>query len=1097
MALATNDPTDIVTTVRILLEGSVKYSDQAAKYRAKGVDAATKSYAASMKERANVAKSLLQHQAALNGNDADVSRAAIQATVDAAKARMDNLTKIEKEESGLLHSWYEKARGESLGTDGTLNTQAFWSNLIGSIIEPGQITRENMYIPWFVQNLESRIASGDIADWRKMKAELGDETYGKLEHFWEVSEQAKQSMVAERATLEDLQNQARGLAQIDREKYRGDYDAALTKYNAVVTKAVKQVTADRTVEDLAEEATHLYDTTAYDMATARSAESYDAAMKLLAAMGGGASASGSSSLGNEKFDPDRWAPWRGELVMDPKFRKWAAERGFENLGEATLDSRGRTVAYIRGTDDMRAMREYGRALKNVTVSPQGLEAKAIALTTPTPYASVRTGTYTDETGETNRVVAVNRGGKQVVFDIDSNGRPIPLDSVGSLDVKWAGPLQAYEQTKDVTDDQEIARMVAEADTSGALSAAEAKVEPTSSSAAPTAQWLIQYGEVPKTQTDAAHQVIKIGKVDRTEPGKPAEWTYFVRKGNDWTQTPNQPAKYVQDPRSDDPMVLAPTATVKDAADVYKIVLNDAASATSGATPSVLLPSRADYDKAVAAGPAKAVDKVESKAADKAADKAPSVAATPAPPASTAPVATTAPSPSTSVVATTSATTPSGTPKWTKIDADATPRSQVVLGHDQGTQARSNKRYIQLPDGTTREVTDADTVQTLEAPDVEPVRTTLAERLLQNKARKFGTTAAIRAEGTRSESPENLEHTTRASKESEAAEDRAEAKTEAASNASYNAAKQAAADEEARNAEVQKSLRTVSGVAGPANVEKLKTAAELPVKQAEADLATHLDPVTGVKSEQVPFADAPSEARLKEARERLRAVQLLEVERETVLAEARAARKAAEDAGTKFQGGAYRKKLEELEVKIDGHEAVLDTSYDKEVKYITRPHGPTQSAAITPTPKPGSQPLNNTRPITPALMAPSVMGPKQQAAVAQQVAQPGTVTMGRGHELNKMVQPLAPRVVAPKVQALDATSAPAHTSTQPVTPQTLPGAILPSAAVPARQLAQMDEGEPAGFMAARERKRKLNELQLSPAVRAPAKKGTPVELTAPK
>lgn len=676
LARFSDDPTDIVNLIGKLTDVALKNDAEAAKERAKGNDQAIKAYTSAMDTRVKGASALTKYIADLGSNDARVRSAAIAGIANTTKAQIEAFTKIEKQESGNFHPWFERARGNALSSTGGVMGPSFWTGLVGGVIQDAEISRENINIPWFVNVVQSKIDHGEIGDWRKMREQLGADEYAKLERLWATAEEAKRSQATTLHDLESLQQQAEGFARANAGATDAQFQVARSTLEPLVTQSIQSITQGKSVEQLKNDAEHFYSASKVEKLEA-TADKYNAvAMDLLESLG----YAGKDGTSEGAFSVDRWAPWRGSLVNDPKFQTWARERGYNDLGRAQIDENGKVLSYVRGADDNKAIKAYGRALRLETLGAAGYDTEPVSLTTALPYASVRSGIITDLDGDEQTIVAVNRGGKQSLYTMTRDGAPVPLTDAADLgintnEIAWEGEPAAYAEIKDIKDDAQVARAYAAHLKDGSGTAGEAEAP------APTEDWTVSVGVFPDSDGKTTHEIYGV-----TNGKGPTQ--YFTRDlaNGKLVSTP---------PRSNAQFGLvahvAPTRVGEftGRGDVHATLAGRMAdtieAAVSSEDANTLFLDDAEY--------AKAAPKLEAKPEAKA-----------------------------------------GPAAWTVIETDKTPASETFIGSDYGTTARDGERRIRTQGGDVRTVGRGDTVTLLESePTYVKPRLNEEDRLVNRKA----------------------------------------------------------------------------------------------------------------------------------------------------------------------------------------------------------------------------------------------------------------------------------------------------------------------------------------------------------------------------
>lgn len=658
LARFSDDPTDIVNLIGKLTDVALKNDAEAAKERAKGNDQAIKAYTSAMDTRVKGASALTKYIADLGSNDARVRSAAIAGIANTTKAQIEAFTKIEKQESGNFHPWFERARGNALSSTGGVMGPSFWTGLVGGVIQDAEISRENINIPWFVNVVQSKIDHGEIGDWRKMREQLGEDEYAKLERLWATAEEAKRSQATTLHDLESLQQQAEGFARANAGATDAQFQVARSTLEPLVTQSIQSITQGKSVEQLKNDAEHFYSASKVEKLEA-TADKYNAvAMDLLESLG----YAGKDGTSEGAFSVDRWAPWRGSLVNDPKFQTWARERGYNDLGRAQIDENGKVLSYVRGADDNKAIKAYGRALRLETLDAAGYDTKPVSLTTALPYASVRSGTITDLDGEAQTIVAVNRGGKQSLYTMTRDGAPVPLTDAADLgintnEIAWDGEPTAYAEIKDIKDDAQVARAYAAHLKDGSGTAGEVEAP------APTEDWTVSFGTFKDSDGGLPHNIYAVsdgnsptkhfstdlvtGKLVPIEPRGDAKFAFTLHVA------PSRVAEFTGKDNAHATLAarLAEIDTSPDPAD-------DA---------DTLFMADEEYAKVAPKLEAKDEAKPEAKA---------------------------------------------GPAAWTVIETDKTPASETFIGSDYGTTARDGERRIRTQGGDVRTVGEKDTVAPL-------------------------------------------------------------------------------------------------------------------------------------------------------------------------------------------------------------------------------------------------------------------------------------------------------------------------------------------------------------------------------------------------
>lgn len=673
-AAFSDDPTDIVNLIGKLSDIALKNNAEASKERAKGNDQAIKAYTSAMDTRVKGASALTKYIADLGSNDARVRAAAISGIANTTKAQIEAFTKIEKQESGNFHPWFEKARGNALTADGGVRGPGFWTGLVGGVIQEAEISRDNINIPWFVNVVQSKIDHGEIGDWRKMKDKLGDDEYARLERLWATAEEAKRSQADTLHDLESLQQQAEGFSRSNAGATDASFKVARSTLEPLVAKSIQSITGGKSVDDLKNDATHFYDASKVEKLEATADKYNAAAMDLLDSLGY-TSKDGASTGG---FSVDRWAPWRGSLVNDPKFQTWARERGFTDLGRAQVDEDGKVLSYVRGADDNRAIKAYGRALRLETLDAAGYDVEPVAVQTKLPYASVRSGRVTDADGDGHTIIAVNRGGKQTLYTMAADGSPVPFGNDPRLganvdEVEWAGEPTAYEEIKGIKDDAAVARAYAAhlKDGSGDTAAVEAP--------APAADWTVTVGAYADSDR-TTHDIYGVSD------GK-SHTQWFTRNKATGAFEPTNPVPNAKlgPAMHVSPERVAEFAGKEDGHFALARLADEAVTAPPTEITQGLFLDDAEY--------AKAAPKVEPKTEVKA-----------------------------------------GPTGWTPIAADATPASETLIGTNYGTTARDGTQRVRVQGGDTYDVKEGDVVAPLKKePEYERNRLNAEDRAVNRKA----------------------------------------------------------------------------------------------------------------------------------------------------------------------------------------------------------------------------------------------------------------------------------------------------------------------------------------------------------------------------
>lgn len=675
-----DDQTDFVNFIGKLGELSLKYNAEASKERAKGNDQAIKAYTSAMDTKVKSVSALTKYIGQLRDSDAKTQVAAIRGIVDTAKAQMAAFTKLEQQESSDFHPWYETALGNAVTKGGTKLSPQFWEGLVGTVINEAEIHRDDINIPWFVRVLKGKIKKGEIGDWRQMKTELGEKEYAKLEELWAAAETAESSRIGSIQVNTDLVNKAESFARLNANANRAEFERAASELEPLVGASIQSISKGKSVEDLKDDAEHFYSTSKVEKMEAN-ADRYNAmAMDLLDSLGSTSKGAASGTA----FSVDRWAPWRGSLVNDPKFQTWARERGYNDLGRAQIDENGKVLSYVRGADDNKAIKAYGRALRFETLDAAGYDTEPVSLTTALPYASVRSGTTTDLDGDEQTVVAVNRGGKQSLYTMTRDGAPVPLTDAADLgintnEIAWDGEPTAYAEIKDIKDDAQVARAYAAHLKDGSGTAKEAEAP------APTEDWTVSFGTFKDSDGGLPHNIYAVsdgnsptkhfstdlvtGKLVPIEPRGDAKFAFTLHVA------PSRVAEFTGKDNAHATLAarLAEIDTSPDPAD-------DA---------DTLFMADEEY--------AKVAPKLEAKDEAKPEPKA-------------------------------------GPAAWTVIETDKTPASETFIGNDYGTTARDGERKVRVQGGDVRTVGRDDTVTLLESePTYVKPRLNEEDRLVNRKA----------------------------------------------------------------------------------------------------------------------------------------------------------------------------------------------------------------------------------------------------------------------------------------------------------------------------------------------------------------------------
>lgn len=436
-----DSPQDMLETLALLVDKYSKISTTNASAQNKAVVAANKAMIDRLKAQASLSKSLTDHIAKLNSDDATVKAAALSAIARQASTITATLSKLEAQESVEMHPWYEKAKAEAISAQGGLTGPAFWGNLIATVTKTGAVSQIGLNSTWLVQNLNSKIEKGEISDWRKQPG-ISAETKKELENLWFAADEAMTSRGLTKAAVTNLGNSvyasADGAASVSTEAVNQairDFGPAISRVNSLI---VGNVNAD----DIALEAKKLVD----EATSSQSQEVQLAFGDMLLDFFAKAGADASKSSGMFPFSVEKTAAWKGALVTDPTFLTWAEENGYESIGKPMYDEKGKIIGMVPGADDTRAIKAYGRATLHAgNPERSGYGEKTVQIMEKPGATGIRYGTAKDAEGNEVPIVQVTLNGKAQMFQgVRSTLGAASSDDVGNdkpFDIKDFIPVR--------------------------------------------------------------------------------------------------------------------------------------------------------------------------------------------------------------------------------------------------------------------------------------------------------------------------------------------------------------------------------------------------------------------------------------------------------------------------------------------------------------------------------------------------------------------------------------------------------------------------------------------------------------------------------
>jgi hypothetical protein len=374
------------------------------------VVAANKTYATQLNARAKLSGQLTKYLTDLNGADSRLQAAALNALVKDATSIRKQLSEIEKQESINTHPWYEMARAKAIQTQGQPTGSDFWGELMNTVTTTGTISDKNFNIPWLVQNLNVKIESGEIGDWRNLPG-ISSETRRQLEQMWAAADSA---MKSRQITSESLESISRGVTGSGESLVGASGDKLRTlaaQISPTIQSANSFIVGDKQPADIAADAQNYMNQNLNQYNANVQEAVHDMIIDMLAY-----NKSSTERAGFPEFSMDADATWKGHALSEPTFRAWAAENGFESLGAPIVDSSGKIVGVTPGADDTRALRAFGKALYHYgNPERSGYGKQNVIIPGDLGTRGVRYGTAVDADGKQTPIVEITEGGEAKIF----------------------------------------------------------------------------------------------------------------------------------------------------------------------------------------------------------------------------------------------------------------------------------------------------------------------------------------------------------------------------------------------------------------------------------------------------------------------------------------------------------------------------------------------------------------------------------------------------------------------------------------------------------------------------------------------------------